>query len=413
MEIIADLHIHSHYARATSRNMDLASLNRWGKIKGIELMGTGDFTHPLWLAELERDLRPNPNGLFSFKDDTQHALQFVPTVEVSCIYSDRDKVRKVHLLIVAPDFTTIRALNKKLSRYGDLSIDGRPVLALSCRDLVEICLETSEEMFIIPAHVWTPWFGVFGSKSGVDNLEEAFGDLSAHIKAIETGLSSDPQMNWQLPSLQGVSITSHSDAHSPQKLGREATVLELEDPTYAELKAAISTNDMRLKGTIEFFPQEGKYHYDGHRKCGVSLSPQEARAMNSICPVCAKKLTLGVLHRIEDLANTSLPLEAIVDSKKSNSFSNKQVEYIVPLMELIAGSLGLKSSNSKKVMQIYFDLIDKLGNEFFVLRKLNLSHPYLQKYPRLKLALENMRRRELKITPGYDGIFGKVEIYAH
>ncbi|MDQ5951076.1 MAG: hypothetical protein QG639_353, partial [Patescibacteria group bacterium] len=349
MQHIVDLHIHSHYSRATSKDMNLSGIYKWGKLKGISIIGTGDITHPAWFREISERLEVGADGLYQLKKSfaekideqlparfQKTTIHFIPTVEISTIYSKAGKVRKIHQVIVLPDLAAASRMNTELATIGNLSADGRPILGLDSKRLLEIVLSISDQAMIIPAHIWTPWFGMFGSKSGFDSIQEAYEDLSLEIMAIETGLSSDPAMNWQIPELQKVAITSHSDAHSPQKLGREATLINCE-LSYQNIIEALKTNDERLVGTIEFYPQEGKYHYDGHRGCGVSFSPEESSHLEGICPVCGKGLTIGVENRVQQL------------SQPNNEQFKKNVEYIIPLTELIANSLHLKSTNSKKV----------------------------------------------------------------
>jgi len=352
MQLIVDLHIHSHYSRATSKDMNIESLYKWGKIKGINIIGTGDFTHPLWFKELQDKLEPAEKGLFKLKDEfakeidatlpesiRKNLIRFVLTVEISNIYSKNEKVRKVHNLLIAPSFEAVSQISTRLSEIGNLKADGRPILGLDSKKLLQISLETDPDNFFIPAHIWTPWFAMFGSKSGFDSIEEAFEELASEIKAIETGLSSDPFMNWRLKELQKVTVISNSDAHSAAKLGREATVVDCE-LSYKEIIDAIKTNDERMVGTIEFYPEEGKYHYDGHRLCNVRLRPDETKKIGGICPKCGKPLVIGVDHRVSDLSDFAL------DYKPDN---HKQVEYIIPLAEMIAEAKGLKNSNAASV----------------------------------------------------------------
>jgi len=314
VELIVDLHIHSHYSRATSKDSTLEGLYKWGKIKGINIIGTGDFTQPDWFAEIYEKLEPVEGGFYKLRDDItseidkilppsvrDNLIRFVPTVEIATIYKKLDRVRKLHQLVVMPDFKGVSELNERLGRIGNLKSDGRPILGLDSKELLRHALESHQDALYIPAHIWTPWFGMFGSKSGFDSIGEAFDELAPEIKAIETGLSSDPAMNARISGLDGVSITSHSDAHSPQKLGREATIVKT-NPTYDDVIGAIKANDQRLVGTIEFFPEEGKYHSDGHRVCDVRLSPSQTKELQGICPKCNKPLVIGVNYRVDELA---------------------------------------------------------------------------------------------------------------
>jgi uncharacterized protein (TIGR00375 family) len=310
MRFCADLHIHSRFSRATSRDVCLESLWKWAQIKGISVVGTGDFTHPEWFHELKEKLDVCGNNLLKLKDKYKiislpdicaAEVCFMLTTEVSCIYAKNGRVRKVHSLILAPDFAAASELNRALSKIGNISSDGRPILGLDTKTLLKMVLDISDEMMLVPAHAWTPHFSVFGAGSGFDSMEECFDELTPHIYAIETGLSSNPSMNWRLSSLDAVTLISNSDAHSAAKLGREANIFD------TEISYKAITNAMKTKqgfaGTVEFFPEEGKYHYDGHRSCGVSLSPEETISHNYLCPVCGKRVTIGVMHRVERLAD--------------------------------------------------------------------------------------------------------------
>lgn len=414
MELIVDLHIHSHYSRATSKNSTLEGLYKWGKIKGITVIGTGDFTHPGWLAELQEKLEPAERGLFKLKTKIankidaelpqsirNNTIRFILTVEISNIYSKFGKVRKLHNLIISPSFQAVLSFNNKLERIGNLKADGRPILGLDSKELLRISLETDLDNLFIPAHIWTPWFAMFGSKSGFDSIEEAFEELTSEIIAIETGLSSDPYMNWRLEQLANIAIVSNSDAHSPQKLGREATIFNC-SLDYFDIIAGIKTNDQRIVGTIEFFPQEGKYHFDGHRDHQVSLSPRESKKHQGICPVCHKPLTIGVDHRVDDLA--TLP-------SNYKPPKHKSVEYIIPLIEIIAELKG-KGTSSKDVLEVYEKTYAILGNEFDILRKIPLEKIKEAGFLELVYALGRMRKGDIYIEPGYDGVFGVIKLFS-
>jgi uncharacterized protein (TIGR00375 family) len=342
MKFIADFHLHSKYSRATSRNMDLESLIKWAKIKGILVLGTGDFTHPAWFKNLKENLVSAEPGLYKSKqretsDKQQKEIKFILTTEVSCIYSKGGKVRKVHIIIFAPSFEVIEKINQKLNFYGNLAADGRPTFGLDAKELLKIVLNISGDCLIVPAHLWTPWFSLFGSRSGFDSIEECFEEYSKYIFAGETGLSSDPAMNWRLSALDKITLISNSDSHSPQKIGREANVFEGEELSYQAIINAIKKNNnlksrtCNLIYTVEFYPQEGKYHYDGHRLCEISLSPQETKKYNGICPVCGKPLTIGVLNRVEKLADRPEGF------KPENAIPFKS---LIPLEEIIADALG-------------------------------------------------------------------------
>ena len=396
MQIISDLHIHSRYSRATSPTTDLPTLAHWAKIKGITLLGTGDFTHPQWYKELQEYLVPVGNGLYRYG-----GVLFMLTVEVSAIWSQEGRVRKAHLVILAPSIEGAARINSELGQIGNLAADGRPILGISAERLGEVIWNAEEEAEVIPAHVWTPWFSVFGSRSGFDSLEECFGKYTDRIFAIETGLSSDPEMNWRLSALDKLTLVSNSDAHSPGKLGREATLFDLPEPSYAGIIAAMKERDpSRFLGTIEFYPQEGKYHYDGHRACGIVLSPREAMANNNLCPVCGKPLTIGVMHRVEELAD-----------RQQGEGPAQQIPYrsLVPLKEIIAQALGI-GPTAKGVAREYERLITHFGNEFRILLDLPEEDLRQAVSRRILQGILKVRAGDLQIEPGYDGVYGKVTI---
>jgi DNA helicase-2/ATP-dependent DNA helicase PcrA len=415
-ELIVDLHIHSHFSRATSKNCDLQGLYRWGKIKGINIIGTGDFTHPEWFAELRENLEPAEPGLFKLRQDLAdeidktlpesvrgNIIRFVPTVEIATIYSKGGKVRKLHQLLVMPSFTAVSEINARLERIGNLKADGRPILGLDSKELLRHTLEADARGLYIPAHIWTPWFGLFGSKSGFDTIQEAYEELSPEIRAIETGLSSDPSMNWRVQNLDGLAVVSNSDAHSPQKLGREATVIRTE-LSYDSIIGALKTNDERLVGTIEFFPEEGKYHHDGHRACNVRFEPEQTRAHDGLCPVCGSPLVVGVNYRVGELA----------DPLRAGDFlppRPKQVEYIIPLPEVLAELHGTKSVSSVKVVADYERAYRLLGDEFSILRNVPIDQIRDAGLPLLAIAIERMRARDVVLEPGYDGVFGVIKVF--
>ena len=401
MKFIADFHIHSKYSRATSRDMDLESLDKWAKIKGIKVLGTGDFTHPEWLKSLKEKLEPVEPGLFKLKKSNSET-RFILTAEISCIYSKNGKVRKIHLLIFAPSFEVVEKINVQLGWIGNLKSDGRPILGLDAKELLKIVLSASEECLVVPGHIWTPWFSLFGSKSGFDSIEECFEDYSKYIFAGETGLSSSPAMNWRLSALDKITLISNSDAHSPAKIGREANVFDTEISYPAIINAIKQKNPQKFLYTIEFFPEEGKYHFDGHRLCNVVLSPQESKKYNNICPNCGKPLTIGVLNRVNSLADRpeGFKPEIAIPFKS-----------LIPLGEIIADVLGVLSG-AKQVEKEYKNLIEKFGNEFEVL--LNASSQDLKgaTLPEIAEALERVREGKVFIEPGYDGVYGKVRIFS-
>ncbi|HUI66831.1 MAG TPA: endonuclease Q family protein [Nitrospirota bacterium] len=408
MRLIADLHVHSHYSRATSKDMSPEGIWKWAQLKGVNVIGTGDFTHPGWLKELSEKLEPAGRGLFKLKkeyltDDVPESCKddvyFLLSAEISCIYSKGGKTRKVHSIILAPDFTSAARLNLSLSKIGNLNADGRPILGLGAKELLKITLDASSDNLYIPAHAWTPHFSIFGAASGFDSLEECYEELTPHIPAIETGLSSDPLMNWRLSTLDRITLVSNSDAHSAPKIGREANILDTEI-SYDSLMNAIKTRKGFL-GTIEFFPEEGKYHYDGHRNCGVSLSPKETIHHDYLCPVCGKKLTVGVMHRVEKLADR----EHGFKPADAPAFTS-----IIPLPEIIAE--GYKCGvSTKKVDSLYFRLLAELGNEFRILLGAPLDDIERAGTPLLREAISRMRAGNVHIAPGYDGEYGKIRIF--
>ncbi|MBU0576664.1 endonuclease Q family protein [Patescibacteria group bacterium] len=411
--MIVDLHLHSKYSRATSRDMDLEGMYHWGKIKGINVIGTADFTHPEWFSELRDKLQPAEPGLFKLKDEISqkldslipescrdNSIRFILSVEISNIYSKNDRVRKLHNLVIVPSFEVASYINSELNKIGNLKADGRPILGMDSKELLKITLASDPGSLFIPAHIWTPWFAMFGSKSGFDSITEAFEELTPEIKAVETGLSSDPFMNWRLLELTGITLVSNSDAHSPRNLGREANVINSK-LDYFDIIEAIKTGDERFVGTIEFFPQEGKYHYDGHKSCRVSFSPEETLKHQGICPKCNKRLTVGVDYRVNELADK--PFGYRPDK-------HKLVEYIVPLAEIISEVVGVKTKTSPKVSQVYDQLINAFGDEFSILRTIKVNK-IKNKYPQVALAIKKMRKRDVFIEPGYDGVFGVVKIF--
>ncbi|MEK7158273.1 MAG: endonuclease Q family protein [Patescibacteria group bacterium] len=406
MRVIADLHIHSRYSRACSKSLSLRHLQEWGQFKGITVLGTGDFTHPKWLEEIERDLVPGPEGLYSFRNASPAfpaaaPMHFMLTVELSCIYRKTEKTRRIHVLIFAPDIPTVKKINARLGAIGKLASDGRPILGIDVKEIVKIALDANPACFIVPAHAWTPWFAVFGSKSGFDSLEECFEELTPNIFAIETGLSSDPLMNRRLSALDKVACISNSDAHSAQNLGREANVFELERVSYNAIMDAIKANDPRwFPETIEFYPEEGKYHVDGHRECEVRFLPPETLRHKGICPKCFRPLTIGVLHRVHTLADRS---EGDVSKQRPGH------RYAVPLMQVLAEGFGV-GVKSKRVQEEYFRLIKILGSEFDLLLNVPIDE-IVRIAPIAGEGIRRIRAGELQIEPGYDGVYGTVRIF--
>ena len=408
MKMIADLHIHSRFSMATSKEGTPENLDFWARKKGISLIGTGDFTHPVWREELKERLVSEGNGLYRLRDEyvkeesrkfPGEGTRFVVSGEISSIYKKNGKTRKVHNVILLPSLEAADAMAQRLEKIGNIHSDGRPILGLDSHDLLEMMLDVCPEGILIPAHIWTPHFSVLGAKSGFDSVEECFEELAPYIHALETGLSSDPAMNWRISKLDRYQLVSNSDAHSPSKLGREANLLDI-DCSYEGLYRAIQTGE-GLEGTVEFFPEEGKYHFDGHRKCGVSLSPVEAERLGGICPVCGKKLTMDVDHRVEQLADRA---EGFV--KKDG----KKYESLVPLPEVISACMGY-STASKKVQGCFEQMIQTLGTEFDILRNVPSEDIKSCAGERIAEGIENVRTGNVKRIPGYDGEYGKIELF--
>lgn len=408
MRFIADLHIHSRFSRATSRDLDPERLSLWAQKKGITVIGTGDCTHPEWIKELREKLVEAEDGLYRLKSELEAAVRedlpcscinpprFILSCEISCIYKRGDRTRKVHHLILMPDFDSAERFNRALDRIGNIKSDGRPILGLDSRDLLETALEASDRMFFIPAHIWTPWFSLFGSKSGFDEIEECFGDLTPHIHALETGLSSDPPMNRLLSAIDRYVLVSNSDAHSPSKLGREANIFDTE-LDYASMVKAM-TDNTGFEGTIEFFPEEGKYHMDGHRKCDVMFTPSETRAHEGICPSCGKALTVGVLNRVEELADRESP-------EISKPFYS-----LIPLNEILSEIYNCGPA-TKKVVSIYEELLSSLGPELDILMNADLKDIRDRGGMLLPLAIERMRTGKVIRQEGYDGEYGVIRLF--
>ncbi len=409
MQYIADLHIHSHYAQATSPNLTLESLYQWAAVKGIRVLGTGDFTHPAWLAELKEKLEPDGSGFFRLKqppaapampgiNPAANELRFCLSTEISSVYPYNGKMRKNHNLVYAPDFETVERINRALSKFGDLAADGRPTVQLSARDVLEIVLQASDRAYLVPAHVWTPWFSTLGSKGGYDSVDDCFRDLTPAIFALETGLSSDPPMNRKWSSLDRFALMSNSDAHSPAKLGREANLFNT-GLSYDALFQAVKTGE-GFSGTYEFFPEEGKYFLDGHRKCGISLQPQQTIGYRNICPQCGRPLTIGVLNRVENLTDRPQPVAPATEAG---------FRYIVPLPEILAEINGV-SVESKKQQKAFVEAISAFGNEFSLLNDAPVEsiHRY---HPALGEAIRRIRNHEVIRIPGYDGVYGSIRLF--
>ncbi len=385
--------------------MHIEEIARFAKIKGLNIVGTGDFTHPKWLREMQEVLiEESGTRLYTIARKPESHVYFMITTEVSTIFIFKSKVRKIHHVILTPTIETTVQINERLAKYGDLTVDGRPTLNMNAPCLVEEVMEVSSENMVIPAHAWTPWFGVFGASSGFDSIEDCYQDMTKHIYALETGLSSDPPMNWRLSRLDKLALVSNSDSHSfwPWRIGREANVFELKRPSYREIVDAIRLKDReRFRFTIETDPAYGKYHWTGHRKCNIALSPKEAIKFGNICPVCRRKLTQGVEQRVEKLADRPAGF------KPDNAIGFMR---LLPLSEIIAAVLGVSSPFTQKVWCIYNLLVERFGNEYAVL--MDASKRTLSKSveDRIAEAIVRVREGQVKVIPGYDGVYGKLVI---
>ncbi len=410
---IADLHVHSRFSRATSKSLGIKKLAAWAGIKGISVVATGDFTHPGWMEEIERELEEEESGLLALRDAediyeqtglslrraSSPDVRFILCTEISSIYKKGGRVRKIHNLVFMSSLEKAKAFNKRLEKVGNLCADGRPILGLDCKHLLEMVLETDPMGFLIPAHVWTPWFSLFGSNSGFNSIEECFGELSTEIFALETGLSSDPPMNWLWSNLDRFYLISNSDAHSGEKLAREANLFKGEI-SYYSIYHALKYRDGNFLGTIEFFPEEGKYHLDGHRKCGIVLHPREAIKLNNICPVCGRPLTIGVMHRVLELADREEPSPP----EDAPPFIS-----LIPLCEILSEIMGV-GPRTKRVLHTYANLIERFGSEIGVLMDVD-TEDIRRISPLLSEGIERMRRGEVRREPGFDGRYGKIYLF--
>jgi uncharacterized protein (TIGR00375 family) len=414
VKFVADLHVHSRYSRATAKNLDLENIYIAAQLKGLGVVSTGDFTHPGWFYELREKLMPAEEGLFCLRPEISAAcdqkvfpscrrkVRFILGTEISNIYKKNGLTRKNHNLVFVPDFETAERLNRKLEAIGNIRSDGRPILGLDARNLLEILLEISDSAFLIPAHIWTPWFSLLGSKSGFDTVGSCFGDLTAEIFAVETGLSSDPAMNWRVSELDGFSLVSNSDAHSPSKLGREANFFDTELSYGGIYKALKSGNPRQFLGTLEFFPERGKYHLDGHRNCGICFSPKKSLHHRGICPVCGKTLTLGVLYRVEELADRP----AGYCPERPRSFI-----YLISLREILAELFSVGPA-AKRVQRAWEKLLQKYGCELDILLHHSLEALQSASIPLLAEAVARVRKKEIHIRPGFDGEYGHLKIFS-
>lgn len=446
MEVIADLHLHSRYSRAVSQQMVIPEIAKWAVKKGINLVGTGDWTHPLWLRELKENLEEAEGGLYKLKGEGWEAdigsrskkkeIRFLLTTEISSIYTQGGKSHRIHNLIFAPNLAVVEKINNQLRRFGvNLLSDGRPMMGLSSRQISELVFSLDKHCLIIPAHVWTPWYSLYGSNSGFNSLKECFGEFAAEIYAVETGLSSSPAMNWRIEELDDRSIVSFSDAHSPQKLGREATVFEvgeIKKLRYEDVRQAIMgkrevasenpdteeqsskfknqerASQMRssyllpyIAYTIEFYPEEGKYHWSGHRNCGVKQSPEETKKLGTTCPVCGRKITVGVMHRVEELASRPANFQPA---------ERPPFKMLVPLMEILSEVIG-NGVSSQNVENEYNRLTQYFGSEFEILLKTPLEEIAKIGGEKLAEGIKKVREGDIFVDPGYDGVFGTVKIW--
>jgi len=405
MQYIVDFHIHSKYARACSKDLTLENIEVTAKEKGINIIGTGDFSHPAWYKEITSKLKEVYPGLYRLKDSKASGVLFLLTNEISCIYSQGGKTRRVHICVIAPNLDFVTKLNSALEKRGcKLASDGRPIIGMSAKELLKICLEIDKTHLTIPAHIWTPWFAMFGSKSGFDSIEECYEELTPYIYAVETGLSSDPKMNWRVSNLDKVMLVSNSDAHSLPNLGREANVWDLTEPSFKEIYKMFKERDKKkFLYTIEFFPEEGMYHIDGHRDCNFSCLPEQTKMLNNICPKCKKNLVIGVMNRVDNLSDKK--------EKDINSLDFVQYKSIVPLREIIADALNV-GKQSKQVQQLYQQIIKYGQSEFNVL--LNLSEEEIIKISSAVIAqgIIRVRNSDLELIPGFDGRYGEIKIFA-
>ena len=407
LRIIGDFHIHSKYSRATSLNMNIQEIAQFSKIKGLNLVGTGDFTHPRWLAEIKDSLEEvDGSGLYKAKANPNSTVSFILSAEVCTLFEFENKPRKIHHVILTPKMDLVEQLNERLQRRGDLDIDGRPTLKMTAPELADEVITVSLDNLIFPAHAWTPWYSLFGANSGFDRLEDCYQEMTDHVYALETGLSSDPPMNWRLTSLDRLTLLSNSDSHSawPWRIGREANIFELGNLTYWEIMDAIKTkNPRKFKFTIETDPSYGKYHWTGHRQCGVSMPASEAISLGNICPKCRRKLTKGVEQRVNELAD-----------RPSGRKPANAIEFIhlLPLSEIIATTIGAESPSSLKVWRLYNVLIDKFQDEYSVLLDSSREEIAQVADDRIADAIIRVREGRVKVTPGYDGVYGRIDLLA-
>ncbi|MCF7820335.1 MAG: endonuclease Q family protein [Candidatus Pacebacteria bacterium] len=406
MATVLDLHIHSKYSRACSPALNLENIAKVSEQKGVDIIATGDFTYPAWFKSLQEELvEEKGSGLYYLKKQVEIKTRFILATELSLVYKDEKQVRRLHMMVQAPNLEAVKELNNYLDKHYNIRSDGRPILKLKAPELVEICLKIHPQFLIYPAHIWTPWYAIFGSKSGFDSLEECFKEQTEHIYAYETGLSSDPEMNWRLSALDNLTTLSSSDAHSLQNIGREANVFNLEVKTYSEIYRAIKEKDLKvLDYTIEFYPEEGMYYLDGHRDCNYSSTPVESLKNQGMCPVCKKPLVLGVFHRVEQLADRSLGYLP----KNRQGFKK-----LIELDKIIAESLAIKNRQAKKVQAIYLQMIKSFGSELKILLEVDILEIEKEFGSLIALGIKRVRNGDLKIEPGFDGQYGKINIFSN
>lgn len=416
MRQILDLHIHSRYSRACSGELTLANIDAACRIKGVDIIASGDFTYPEWFGDIKNELEEvRGSGLYKLKNAKDDKIKFILSTELALIYKSRDRARRIHLVVHAPNIEAVGELNNYLDKKFNIRSDGRPILGLPAPQLMKLCLSINPDFLIYPAHIWTPWFSVFGSKSGFNSLEECFEDYTDKIYAFETGLSSDPAMNWRVSALDRLTLISNSDAHSPANIGREANVFAMNELSYKEIYNIIKNKKVfspetdgtkgggrGIKYTIEFYPEEGMYHFDGHRDCNVSFTPEETKGRGGVCPACGKELTVGVLSRVEELADRPEGFRppGLPGYKK-----------LVELDKIIAEALGVKSRKSKQVQAVYNKLIKALGSELNILLEVSLGDIQKIALPEIAEGLNRVRVGELKIKPGFDGQYGEISIF--
>ncbi|MFW5888615.1 MAG: endonuclease Q family protein [Patescibacteria group bacterium] len=404
MEYITDLHIHSKYSRACSGKITLEGIDASCRKKGVHIISTGDFTFPAWFSEIEEKLEEiGESGLYKLKKAEDDKVRFILSTELALIYKDKGRARRLHLMVNAPDVGSVKRLNEYLGKKYNITSDGRPILGMTAPELVKLCRDIHPDFFVYPAHIWTPWFAVFGSKSGFNSMEECFHDQVEYIHAYETGLSSDPEMNWRLSALDNYTLLSSSDAHSLPNIGREATVFDLEEASFKEIYEAIKNkNAGKVKYTIEFYPEEGMYHYDGHRNCGIRFTPEETKKNKGICPVCKKPLTVGVMYRVDELADRQLGYRP----EGAPSYIK-----LTGLAKIIAEAFGVKSANSQKVLTEYENLIKNVGDEISVLKDIDPERLKEAAHPAIAEGIKRMRDMDLTVEPGFDGQYGHVKIF--